>query len=96
MKPIQKNRDIRSNQEEPTKLHNVKRVKPGKDFFNQSFFSLLMIFAFNLFFYRSWTGESHSSALSSANLQRFSVSQVAILFFVLVLMMIERMLYRVR
>ncbi|TNV87609.1 hypothetical protein FGO68_gene11570 [Halteria grandinella] len=96
MKTLQANRDTRTNEDEIYVLHNVKRVKPGKDYFNQSFFSLLLIFVYNLFFFRSWTGQTHASALSSANLQRFSVSQVAVLFFILTLMMVERMLYRVR
>jgi hypothetical protein len=80
----------------PKILHNVKRVKPGRDFFTQSFFSLLCILVLNLFFYRSITGESHASALSTATLQRFSIPQVLILFFLLLLMMVERMLYRAR
>lgn len=63
------NRDLRTKEEEPLIIHNVKRVKPGKDYFAQSFFSLLLILAFNLFFFRNWTGESHSSALiQTANL----------------------------
>jgi hypothetical protein len=51
-------------------MHNVKKVKPGKDYFTESFFSLLLVFFYNLFFYRNIMGES--SATGTAALSRFS------------------------
>jgi hypothetical protein len=97
MSTHQSNNDLRTQNEiENNIIHNVKRVKPGRDYFSSSFFSLLLILVFNLFFFRSVTGEQHSAALSSANLQRFSIPQVIVLFFLLLLMMTERMLYRAR
>ena len=33
MKDHIKNRDMRRSEEEPLMLHNIKRVKPGKDYF---------------------------------------------------------------
>jgi hypothetical protein len=70
--PLQKNLDIRTHAEHPWIVHNFKRVKPGKDYFSQNFFALLLILVYTLFFYRSFTGEQQSAALSSLNLQRFS------------------------
>jgi len=52
MKPQIKNRDSRKQYEEPLVLHNVKRVKPGRDFFAMTFTTLVLIFIFNLFFFR--------------------------------------------
>lgn len=80
-------------------LHNIKRVKPGKDYFAQSFTLLVLIFVFNLFFFRQLTqaaSQANSSNTLQLQLQRFSIPQVAILFFLLLLMMVERMLYRAR
>lgn len=75
-------------------------MKPGKDYFAASFFTLILILSLNLFFYRNITGianmNSASEALNGLNLQKFSIPQVTTLFIVLLLMMVERMLYRAR
>lgn len=91
---------MRTQEDQPFIHHNLKRVKPGRDYFAASFFSLLVILTLNLFFYRNITGDinsrSASDALNGLNLQKFSIPQVTILFILLLLMMIERMLYRAR
>jgi hypothetical protein len=91
---------MRTQEHQPFIHHNLKRVKPGKDYFAASFFTLIVILSLNLFFYRNITGtanlHSASEALNGLNLQKFSIPQVTTLFTVLLLMMIERMLYRAR
>ena len=64
----QKNFDMRTQAEIPKVAHNVKRVKPGRDYFSANFFSLLLLLFYNLFFYSSYTTDStHAEALSSIN-----------------------------
>jgi len=67
----QRNLDIRTKTEKPLIKHNHKKVKPGKDFFAGSFFSLLLVLSFILFFYRNITGEQQNG-ISTVNLQRFT------------------------
>ena len=74
----QKNRDLRTQTSMPFIAHNVKRVKPGKDFFSANFFTLLLILCFNLFFYKSYAtpaGDSPSTmgATALTNMQRFQI-----------------------
>lgn len=73
MKPYQKNLDLRTQNEMPLIHHSAKQVKPGKDFFASNFFSLLLIFVFNLFFYRNVTGDDKSGSLANISLDRFSI-----------------------
>ena len=76
---------------------NPNKVKPGKDFFNGNFFTLLIIFFYTLIFYKSITGEHISSEASNfVDLDHFTVTQVLLLLGLMLMMMLERMLYRTR
>ena len=71
-------------------------MKPGKDYFNGNFFSLLIIFLYSLFFFSHITGVKDNAELTAIELDHFSTGQVLVLFGLMVLMLIERMLYRTR
>jgi len=47
MDKLQPNRDMRKQQEQPV-VFNPNKVKPGKDYFNGNFFTLLIIFFYTL------------------------------------------------
>lgn len=90
---IAKNLDLRTQNEKPTKVHKHQKVKPGEDFFSQSFFWLLVILVYSLLCFKNITGED-VQGVSYSSLQRFSSPQAASLFVILAIMMIDRMLYR--
>ena len=50
MDKIQPNRDLRKNADTPVVPMNPNEVKPGQDFFNGNFFTLLVIFFYTLMF----------------------------------------------
>jgi hypothetical protein len=87
---------MRTQVDRPAKQFNVNKVKPGKDYFNGNFFSLLAIFLYSLFFFRHITGVKGNAELTNIDLDHFSTGQVLVLFGLMVLMLIERMLYRTR
>jgi hypothetical protein len=88
-----KNLDTRTNGSQQTVAHKHQKVKPGQDYFSQSFFWLLIILTYSLLCFKNITGED-VQGVSYASLQRFSTSQAASLFSILAIMMVERMLYR--
>lgn len=91
------NLDVRTKQDSPTQQFKHNKVKPGQDYFNGNFFTLLALTFYTLLFFKSISGQLAINKLDSlALLDHFSSSQVGMLFCLLCLMMIERMLYRAR
>ena len=74
----------------------VNKVKPGMDYFNGNFFSLLVLFIYSLFFWRHLTGVYRNAELTKIDLDHFTSGQVLVLFTIMMLMLMERMLYRTR
>lgn len=50
MEKVQPNRDMRKMHDAPTVVFDPNTVKPGKDYFNGNFFTLLLIFFYQLLF----------------------------------------------
>jgi len=96
MSKLQPNRDLRTQQDQPACAFNPNKVKPGKDYFNGNFFSLLAIFLYVLFFYKSMIRNTKSEIAATMDMNHFSTAQVTYLFALMLLMMFERMLYRIR
>ena len=48
----QRNFNILTQTEKPEIDHKVNKVKPGRDYFNGNFYSLLSLFFYSLFFWR--------------------------------------------
>jgi len=67
------------------------QVKPGRDYFTESFFTLFVIFLFTLVYWKQINGFS-----SQIDLNHFTTGQVILLFALLILLLLERMLYRAR
>ena len=66
--PQQKNLDLRTQEALPYVKHKFTKIKPGKGYFTQIFFTLLILLFFTLFFYKSITGESKTAALADVSL----------------------------
>lgn len=76
---------------------NPSKVKPGRDYFNGNFFTLLAVVVYLLFFYKKLTGEDVSGKLQeNLVLNHFTTWQTLTLFALMCIMLIERMLYRSR
>jgi hypothetical protein len=94
------NQDERTIQEQgPTKTFVYGKVKPGRDYFSGNFFALLMLLLYDLFFHKNMTqiqAEMEKKYELSSSLSHFSIAQVFVLFALLMLMQVERMLYRIR
>jgi hypothetical protein len=73
-------------------------VKPGRDFFTNIFFTLLLIIIYTLIYWKNISGEDKAQSFGAAtvSLDRFSTIQVITLFLILILLLFERMLYRAR
>ena len=74
------------------------KIKPGRDYFTGNFFSLVVLFIYDLLCHKNMTEltvRNDMIKLSSV-LNHFSTTQVLILAGLLVMMQIERMLYRIR
>lgn len=56
MNMVQPNRDLRSQTTNETVLFNPNKVKPGRDYFNGNFFTLMVLFIYTLLFQKSITG----------------------------------------
>jgi hypothetical protein len=93
---VQANLDMRTQHEVQVTQFNVNKVKPGTDYFNGNFFSLLVLFVYSLFFWRHLTGVYRNAELTKIDLDHFTSGQVLVLFTIMMLMLIERMLYRTR
>ena len=92
MDKLQPNRDLRKINSHPVPF-NPNKVKPGKDYFNGNFFTLLIIFFYVLIFQKHITGQKANKTIE---FDHFTVSQVFLLLILMILMMVERMLYRAR
>lgn len=90
--------DARKLKDKPFKTHKMKRAKPGKDYFTQIFFVLLIIDIYTLIYWRNLSGEDKQQSFGAAtvSLDRFSNIQVISLLCILVLLLVERMLSRAR
>ena len=67
------NPDSRKAINEPYILHNSAKVKPGEDYFTLSFYALLTVMFFILFFYRNIVGKGDIMfAGSTSETTRFS------------------------
>lgn len=77
-------------------MFNPNTVKPGQDYFNGNFFTLLLIFFYQLLFQKHITGQKNSEEAKTIDFDHFTVAQVFMLLVLMILMMIERMLYRMR
>ena len=91
MDPQQENLDMRTRDDERFVDFEASRYKPGRDYFTETFYSLLSVFAFTLLFWKSLNGVS-----SEIDLNHFTVGQVTLLFVLLLMLLVERMLYRGR
>lgn len=97
MERVQPNLDLRRQNDNGVVHFNPNKVKPGRDYFNGNFFTLLIIFFYNLIFYKSITGASNIADNAAAiQLDHFTVTQVLLLLTLMLMMMVERMLYRTR
>lgn len=56
MDRIQPNRDLRTQKTDATVVFNPIKVKPGRDYFNGNFFTLMVLFFYTLLFEKSITG----------------------------------------
>jgi len=76
----------------------MKKVKPGGDYFTPIFFSLFLIIIQTLIYWKNISGEVKNQNLAKAtdSLDRFSTMQTIALFTLLMLIILERMLYRAR
>ena len=92
MDKVQPNRDLRKINSHPVPF-NPNKVKPGKDYFNGNFFTLLIIFFYTLVFQKHITGQKANKTIE---FDHFTVAQVFLLLILMILMMVERMLYRTR
>ena len=91
MDPQQENLDMRTRDDERFVDFEASRYKPGRDYFTETFYSLFSVFAFTLLFWKSLNGVS-----SEIDLNHFTVGQVTLLFVLLLMLLVERMLYRGR
>lgn len=96
MDRIQPNRDLRTQKEEPMVVFNPNKVKPGRDYFNGNFFTLMLLFFYTLLFQKSITGAHISEESKAIDFDHFTSSQVILLLSLMLMMMVERMLYRTR
>lgn len=96
MDRIQPNRDLRTQKTEPVVFLNPNKVKPGRDYFNGNFFTLLIIFFYTLLFQKSITGAQSGEETRAIDFDHFTIAQVVLLFTLMLIMMVERMLYRTR
>ena len=77
-------------------LFNPNKVKPGRDYFNGNFFTLMVLFIYTLLFQKSITGAHISEQSKAIDFDHFTVAQVVLLLSLMLMMMFERMLYRTR
>lgn len=97
MDRYQPNLDLSRQKDNDVVPFNPNKVKPGRDYFNGNFFTLLIIFFYNLIFYKAITGASNIADNAAAiQFDHFTVTQVFILLTLMLMMMVERMLYRTR
>ena len=75
---------------------NPNKVKPGKDFFSGNLFTLMLIFVYTLLFQKHITGARLADQSRAIDFDHFTVAQVGILLALMIMMMVERMLYRTR
>lgn len=94
----QKNLDARHRMGHPFITHKFKKVKPGKDYFTPIFFILLLVVVLTLIYWKNISGEDKAQSFGAAtlSLDRFSAVQVITLLMILILLLLERMLYRAR
>lgn len=77
-------------------VFNPNKVKPGRDYFNGNFFTLMLLFFYTLLFQKSITGAHISEESKAIDFDHFTSSQVILLLSLMLMMMVERMLYRTR
>jgi hypothetical protein len=58
MSAAQPNTDIRTLNDHPVTDFDPRRFKPGRDYFNGTFYTLLVIFFYTLLFYKNIVGMS--------------------------------------
>ena len=75
---------------------DCKIYKSGKDYYPHSFASLLAIFIFSLFYYSSMSGKSGDSILDSLDKQQFSKSLLYLILFMIAIIIIDRVIYKLR
>lgn len=92
MSQAQPNVDIRTAIDRPLTEFNAKRYKPGRDYFNGMFCTLLVIFFYTVLFYKNIVGVSKTEI----DLNHFTIWQVVLLFVIMSLMLAERMLYMLK
>lgn len=94
----QKNLDARENNLHPFITHKMKKVKPGGDYFTEIFIVLMIIFLLTVIYWKNIAGETKNQNIAEAtnSLDRFSIAQTISLFIILLLIIVERMLYRAR
>ena len=73
-------------------------MKPGGDYFTETFITLMVIFLLTVVYWKNIAGETKNQNFAEAtnSLDRFSIAQTISLFIILLLIIIERMLYRAR
>ena len=74
MNVIQPNHDLRTLNTDATVLFNANKVKPGKDYFNGNFFSLMVLFIYTLLFQKSITGAHISEQSKAIDFDHFTVA----------------------
>jgi len=94
----QENIDTREKHLHPYITHKLKKVKPGGDYFTETFIVLMVIFLLTVVYWKNIAGETKNQNFAEAtnSLDRFSIAQTISLFIILLLIIIERMLYRAR
>lgn len=86
----QRNFNILKQEEKPEIVHKVNKVKPGRDYFNGNFYSLLCLFFYALLFWRrmidgSLDEDDETDVYNESNYTTniFTAGQVIFLFWVL-------------
>ena len=74
MNVIQPNQDLRTLSADATVLFNANKVKPGQDYFNGNFFSLMILFLYTLLFQKSITGAHIGEQSKTIDFDHFTVA----------------------
>ena len=71
-------------------------LKPGRDYYPQSFASLMTILIYSLFYFSSMTGKLGQSLLDSLDRQQFSKDLVWTIILIVGIIVLDRIIYKLR
>ena len=93
---VHENSDVRTREDKPFQKHNIRLIKPGRDYYLSSFATLLTIFLYIFLFYSDITGRTGDSLSTALEKQHFSTNLVLFLLLLIIIMCFERVLYSMK